>query len=420
MRAERPDMTALDPEPLLRSRSGQVVLVIVSVAALSLATTFQLEVMMESRGGLMNFGDEFLRQGLSWGLWGVAAWPVMGLTSVLWNRSGPWPLALIVVLALTLGLSWGHARLTRVLIDALVPQAERTLPEGSSGAVFPAPTSRDVTSRREDRERTLRADRAPRVWARETRLPRSLLQCWLLLGLAAAGRGFLASRREERRAAAAELAATSAREHLAQAKLEVLQGQVHPHFLFNALHAVGGLVREGHDSLALSSLASLSELLRSSLEHGGEQLVTLADELSLVQRYIDIEAIRFADRLDWSVEGEPVAEDAVVPSLILLPLVENAVRYAVEPRVSGGRIVLHVRRDGDDVVLQLQDDGPGFSASLLGDQDSGSDDRRHFGLSSTRERLAMLYGDRATLSLGNLSEGGAQVIVRVPARGVGR
>jgi LytS/YehU family sensor histidine kinase len=240
----------------------------------------------------------------------------------------------------------------------------------------------------------------------------------LLLGLAAGCRGFLASRREERRAAAAELAAAAAREHLAQAKLEVLQAQVHPHFLFNALHAVGGLVREGHDTLALSSLASLSDLLRSSLEHGGDQLVTLADELALVQRYIDIEVIRFADRLDWTVEVEPAAKDAVVPSLILLPLLENAVRYAVEPRASGGRIVLHARRDGDDLVVQLQDDGPGFSASLLGGQASGSDDRRHFGLSSTRERLAMLYGDRGTLSLGNLPEGGAQVIVRMPAQGV--
>jgi len=411
-------MTALDPEPLLRSRSGQVVLVIVSVAALSLATTFQLEVMMESRGRQMSFGDEFLRQGLNWGLWGVAAWPVMGLTSVLWNRSGPWPLALAAVLALSLGLSWGHARLTRVLTDALVPHAERTLPERGSGAVFPAPMLRDVASRREGRERTPRADRGPRAWAGEARLPRSVLQCWLLLGLAAGCRGFLASRREERRAAAAELAAASAREHLAQAKLEVLQAQVHPHFLFNALHAVGGLVREGHDTLALSSLASLSDLLRSSLEHGGDQLVTLADELALVQRYIDIEVIRFADRLDWTVEVEPAAKDAVVPSLILLPLLENAVRYAVEPRASGGRIVLHARRDGDDLVVQLQDDGPGFSASLLGGQASGSDDRRHFGLSSTRERLAMLYGDRGTLSLGNLPEGGAQVIVRMPARGV--
>lgn len=407
-------MTALDPEPLLRSRTGRIALVVVGVLALSLATTFQLEVMMESRGRQMAFGDELLRQALNWGLWGLAAWPVIGLTGGLWRRVGSWPLALLLVLALSLGLGWGHSRLTRTLTDALVPHTERMPPEGSPDANRPTLSSRDPALRRDGRERPAWADRGPRGWMREARLSRSVLQCWLLLGLAAACQAFLAIRRDERRASAAELAAASAREHLAQAQLEVLRGQVHPHFLFNALHAVGGLVREGLDTLALSTLVSLSDLLRTSLEHGGEQLVTLADELALVQRYVDIETIRFAERLHWSTEIEEQALVASVPSLVLLPLVENAVRYAVEPRASGGRIVLRARCDGDDVVLELQDDGPGFEQAVLTGRAAGSDDRRHFGLSNTRERLAMLYGNRATLVLANPDEGGARVTVRLP------
>lgn len=403
-------MNTLDPERLLRSAVGRCALGLVLVGVLSLGSTYQLDVMLASRGRDVDFGDELLRQLLQWGLWGVAAWPVSLAAGALWRRLGPWPLSLLLTALLTLGLGWGHAALAASLSESLLPFPLRPVSENPD------------LSRSEQRGERLGhppwGSRGPPFAMRGARVSRSVVQCGLLLGLIGGCQIFLSIRRKERRVAAAELSAASAREHLVAVQLDVLRGQVHPHFLFNALHAVGGLVREGQDARALSTLASLSDLLRSSLDLGGEQLVSLGDELSLVQRYIDIETIRFGDRLSWRTDIDEAALAASVPSLLLLPLVENAVRYAVEPRATGGQLVLSGQLDGGELLLELWDDGPGFSEEQLAGAPAADDGVTHLGLSSTRERLQMMYGEASTFALGAAAGGGALVTVRLPGAGV--
>ncbi|MFT7463316.1 MAG: hypothetical protein ACI9EF_001660 [Pseudohongiellaceae bacterium] len=391
------------------------------VAVLSVGSTYQFEVMMAARGRPIEFLGELKRQGLQWGLWGLAAWPVAMFAGVLWRRVHPWPLALLLIGGFSVGVGWGHAELSSSLVEMLAP-----IPEQTSGNELENPSGRrrgppDTGARGDASERSERIDRGsrgPRPGSssfRAVRVPRSVLECWLMLGLISGCQIFLTSRREERRAAAAELAAANAREHLVAVQLDVLRGQVHPHFLFNALHAVGGLVREGDSERALGTLASLSDLLRYSLDLGGQQLVTLADELVLVQRYIDIEAIRFGDRLAWQTDIEPGAMAALVPSLALLPLVENAVRYAVEPRAIGGRLLLRGGLRDGDVWLEMADNGPGFSAAQQAGQPTADDGESHLGLSSTRDRLRMMYGGKGAFALAEATGGGALVTMSFPA-----
>lgn len=386
---------------------GRWVLGLGLVGVLSLGSTYQLDVMLASRGRDLDFADELLRQLLQWGLWGVAAWPVSLAAGALWRRLGPWPLSLLLTALLALGLGWGHAALVASLTESLLPFPPRPVSESGEPSLG--------ESRGERVGRPSWGGRGPPFAMRGARVSRSVVQCGLLLGLIGGCQIFLSIRRKERRAAAAELSAASAREHLVAVQLDVLRGQVHPHFLFNALHAVGGLVREGQDGRALSTLASLSDLLRSSLDLGGEQLVTLADELSLVQRYIDIETIRFGDRLSWRTDIDEEALAASIPSLLLLPLVENGVRYAVEPRAAGGQLVLSGQLEGGELLLELRDDGPGFSETQLAGGLVVDDGVTHLGLSSTRERLRMMYGGASTFELGAAAGGGALVTLRLPA-----
>jgi len=390
---------------------GRLALGLGLVGVLSLGSTYQLDVMLASRGRELDFGDELWRQLLQWGLWGLVAWPVSLVAGALWRGLGPWPLSLLLTALLALGLGWGHAALAASLTESLLPFPPR--PVSESGEV--SRSEPRTESRGERSGRTSWGSRGPPFAMRGARVSRSVVQCGLLLGLIGGCQLFLSIRRKERRVAAAELSAASAREHLVSVQLDVLRGQVHPHFLFNALHAVGGLVRTGEDERALSSLASLSDLLRCSLDLGGEQLVSLADELSLVQRYIDIETIRFEERLVWRTEIDESALTALVPSLLLLPLVENAVRYGVEPRAAGGQLVLSGRCEGGELHLELRDNGPGFSETQLAGGPVADDGMTHLGLSSTRERLRMMYGAASTFALGTAAGGGGLVTLRLPA-----
>ena len=202
------------------------------------------------------------------------------------------------------------------------------------------------------------------------------------------------------------LAATAAAH---QAQLKMLRYQLNPHFLFNTLNAISTLVLDHDNGTANRMVQGLSAFLRHSLDNDPMQRVTLRQELEAVALYLDIEKVRFAERLQVELDIADDCQGALLPSLLLQPLVENAIKYGVARQVQGGRLVLRARREGDVLHLQVQDDGPG-SPELA----SAGDDCYGVGLSNTRERLRVLYGDRQRFEVRNRSPHGVEVDIRIP------
>lgn len=201
-----------------------------------------------------------------------------------------------------------------------------------------------------------------------------------------------------------ELAAAALETQLARAQLQAIQGQLHPHFLFNTLNAIGVLVRE--DPVAAGRVVSLlADLLRRTLDVAQQQEVTLGEELEFLERYLEIERTRFPDRLRTAIEVPVELRGMLVPSFLLQPLVENAVRHGIAPRPEGGRVVIRGRREGERLQLEVWNDG----APLRSSRPEG------IGLGATRERLARLYGTAGVLAL-EPSGGGVLARVTLPAR----
>jgi len=196
---------------------------------------------------------------------------------------------------------------------------------------------------------------------------------------------------------------------LAQAQLQALKMQLHPHFLFNTLHSISSLVQENPEA-AEAMIARLSELLRLSLENTGAQEVPLSTELEFVERYLEIEQIRFCDRLQVRFDIDPQTLDAEVPNLILQPLVENAIRHGILPDCTG-LIEIRSRLDGGKLLLQVIDNGPGLSCEKPSSQ-SGSG----VGLSNTRARLTAAYGKEHDFILRAASNGGVEAAILIPPR----
>jgi len=214
------------------------------------------------------------------------------------------------------------------------------------------------------------------------------------------------SRREESVRLQAESARLQAQ--LAEARLEALRRQLDPHFLFNTLNAISSLVERDPRGVR-RMISRLGELLRYSIEGSGEQEIPLRKELDLLQRYVDIMQVRFQGRLEVERRVDESALDALVPNLILQPLVENALKHGVD-RIDGpGRVEIIAGREGDDIVLRVRDNGPGVNGSA-------PRDRSGIGLRNTIERLEQLYGDDAHFSLHGVDGGGrgAEAEVRVP------
>jgi two-component sensor histidine kinase len=227
----------------------------------------------------------------------------------------------------------------------------------------------------------------------------------LIIYLAGLGAGFARDyflRFRERQAAAAQLEA-----QLSEARLAALRMQLNPHFLFNTLHAISALVERDPQGVR-RVVAKLSMLLRRVLDDEAEQEVPLRDEIQFLRDYLDIQHVRFQGRLEVDEDLSPEALDALVPTLILQPLVENAVEHGASRIEAGtGRILIRARREGDRLVLTVQDNGPGLGAN--GDRDVGG-----VGLRNTRARLDGLYGDAGTLHLLEAAEGGLRAEVTLP------
>jgi LytS/YehU family sensor histidine kinase len=181
--------------------------------------------------------------------------------------------------------------------------------------------------------------------------------------------------------------------------------QIHPHFLFNTLHAISALVEE-NPVAARKMIARLGDMLRLSLEKNNAPEITLKQEVEFLQRYLAIEQIRFQDRLVVNFEIVPETQEARVPNLLLQPLVENAIRHGIAPYSKGGRIDIRARRDNGMLQLEIQDDGRGIAAT-----DNLSEG---IGLKNTRQRLEQLYGSNQELRLQNGDSGGFLVQVRLP------
>ena len=194
------------------------------------------------------------------------------------------------------------------------------------------------------------------------------------------------------------------RAQLADARLDALRMQINPHFLFNTLHAISALVDRDPAGVR-RMIARLSELLRSTIESRGTDEVTLRDELDFLRRYIEIMEVRFQGRLKVTASIDDGVLDALVPNLILQPIVENALEHGASRTAGEGRVDITARRQGDDLVLLVRDNGPGLGA---GERRTG------VGLRNTEARLDQLYGDAASLSIRSADGGGVLAQITVP------
>lgn len=204
-----------------------------------------------------------------------------------------------------------------------------------------------------------------------------------------------------------ELRASQLETRLAQARLQVLKMQLHPHFLFNTLNAISELVYKDPES-AEHMITNLSDLLRLSLDNVGVQEVSLKQELDFLNKYVEIEQMRFHDRLRMKMWIEPDALDASVPNMILQPLVENAIRHGIGMRSSGGSIEIGAEREDGMLHLFVRDDGRGL---VNGEQNAL---REGVGLANTRARLSHLYGATHRFDLNDSPGGGLTVDMAIP------
>jgi two-component system, LytTR family, sensor kinase len=207
-----------------------------------------------------------------------------------------------------------------------------------------------------------------------------------------------------------ELRASQLENRLTHAQLQALKMQLHPHFLFNTLHSISALLHRDPET-ADRMIARLGDFLRLTLDNSGAQEVSLQKELEFLKCYLDIERVRFQDRLTTSLDVEPRALDSRVPNLILQPIVENALRHGLSQRAAPGHLEISAKRDNGSLRIQVKDNGPGLSA-ITG---SKTNKREGLGLSNTKARLEQLYGAAHRFSIENAPGGGLVVTLEIPA-----
>jgi two-component sensor histidine kinase len=197
-------------------------------------------------------------------------------------------------------------------------------------------------------------------------------------------------------------------EQLSKAQLESLRRQIEPHFLFNSLNAIAGLIREKRNDAATTAIVALSDFLRKIIEHSDRQEVPLEEEVQFLQRYLDIQKVRFADRLQSNVDVPRELFPVQIPSLILQPIVENAVKHGIAKQARAGSIQVAAFRSERQLILRVYNDGPPLPEDWERTQ-SG------IGILNVRRRLEGLYGDRFKLSLRNKAAG-VEVVMSLPFR----
>jgi signal transduction histidine kinase len=233
---------------------------------------------------------------------------------------------------------------------------------------------------------------------------RYLLIFWAIAGICHARNYYLQSREREHKALVLE-------SRLAQAQIEFLRAQLQPHFLFNTLNAISTLIHRDTD-VADRMLARLGHLLRLTLDNAGTPEITLRQELEFIRAYLEIEQIRFGSRLHVTIDVDPDVLELPVPSLVLQPIVENAVKHGIAPQDKPGNINITAQRVDDCLRLEVCDDGPGLCHKLAGR-------RNGIGLANTRARLEQLYGVDYRLRLAQREEGGVIATVDLPIADAG-
>jgi len=228
----------------------------------------------------------------------------------------------------------------------------------------------------------------------------NLLIYWVILAVTQAFDFYRKYRARERQAAQLE-------QHLTEAKLQALQMQLNPHFLFNTLHSIGALMHQNVDA-AERMITRLSDLLRAALDSSNSQEVDLRHELTMLSTYLEIERVRFGDRLKVELEIAPETLEAQVPNLVLQPLVENAIRHGIEPRARPGAVCVRASRSENSLLMEVTDNGAGLP--------KGKPVKEGVGLTNTRARLRELYGENHQFELLNGEQGGLRVLLKIPFR----
>ena len=205
-----------------------------------------------------------------------------------------------------------------------------------------------------------------------------------------------------------ELRSAQLEAQLIEAELKALREQLRPHFLFNTMNTIAVLVREQKNDAAVTLIARLSTLLRMSLDQNRAHEVTLREELDFLQRYVEIQQVRFSDRLEVNIAVDPAALAARIPNLLLQPIVENAILHGIAPKTTPGRVDVLAHVAGDCLHLEVRDDGVGLPPA-----DSG---RPGIGLANTRARLEKIYGNRHRLTLTSEPGRGVTVQIEIPRR----
>ena len=206
------------------------------------------------------------------------------------------------------------------------------------------------------------------------------------------------------------LRASQLEAQLSQAQLQALKMQLHPHFLFNTLHSISALLHKDTEA-ARKMITRLGDFLRLTLENSGTQEVTLKQEIEFLRCYLEIERIRFQDRLTTRVLVDPNALDTLVPNLILQPIVENAIKYAIAPRSAPGEIEILAQQEDGFLRIRIRDDGPGLPKNRSVD----SLFKKGLGLVNTQTRLDRMYGAEHRFEIANDPEGGLAVTLEIPS-----
>jgi two-component system, LytTR family, sensor kinase len=340
-----------------------------AAAALMALFTFQNYLTPRVNRGSSSLAVTFALQFIIWGLW-LALCPLIFAIARRWRRTGRFtPDVIVQQLFIGFGVSVLHAALAGTIRWITGLSVFEDLAEVIVGSVAASAGT-------------------------------NMLRYWFIASIYHA----LAYHREvrDRDVRAARLEGS-----LVQAKLDSLQGRLHPHFLFNTLNSIGALIHD-QPAAAEQMLGSLSELLRASLHADPAREVTLERELDLLRQYISIQQMRFQDRLTVDIDIAPGVLDALVPHLLLQPLLENAIRHGIAPREGPGRVRIAAGRHGDHVRLVVEDDGVGLTDGRGAAAGSG------FGLSSTRARLEHLYGASASLDVRPRTPTGVTATVDLP------
>ena len=207
-----------------------------------------------------------------------------------------------------------------------------------------------------------------------------------------------------------EFVATRLEAQLAQAQLEALRMQLHPHFLFNTLNSIVGLVRDNKNHAAVSMLVGLSDLLRHTLEYSDRQVVELREELIFIKLYLSIQEMRFSDRLQIEFDIDPATTTAMVPHLILQPLTENALRHGIGRTTDSGVVGITSANENGNLRLTVYDNGAGLPDDWQLNGSAG------IGLANTSARLQQLYSDNHQFDIRNRDGGGVEVVIVMPLR----